>query len=63
MYRCGGAGKKVCNHIRRESEHKDKESGNCSVDTGVGKCSNKVVNCPNLCFKKNSLAFLCRRMV
>lgn len=25
------------NHIRRESEHKDKESGNYSVDTGAGK--------------------------
>lgn len=28
--------KKVCDHLCREPEYKDKESGNDSVDTGVG---------------------------
>lgn len=55
--------RKFCNHIWRESEYKDKESGNYSVDTGVVKCSSRAVNCPNLCLKKTSLAFLCRRVV
>lgn len=55
--------RKLCNHIWRESEYKDKESGNYSVDTGLGKCSSRVVNCSNLCLKKTSLALLCRRVV